>query len=88
MPIITILIGVIGSYFAIKAKIPAGAMVGSLFFIAIFNIFKGETYLPQNTKIITQIATGIFIGSKITLEDIKGLKKTSSCFIGNSYGCI
>lgn len=76
MPIITILIGVIGSYFAIKAKIPAGAMVGSLFFIAIFNIFKGETYLPQNTKIITQIATGIFIGSKITLEDIKGLKKT------------
>lgn len=76
MFIVTILIGVIGSYFAIRVKIPAGAMVGSLFFIAIFNIFKGEAYLPQNIKIITQIATGIFIGSKITLEDIKGLKET------------
>lgn len=72
---ITILIGIIGSRIAIKLKIPAGAMIGSLFFIAIFNIFTGEAYLPPDIKVITQIATGTFIGAKITLADVKGLKE-------------
>lgn len=71
----TILIGIIGSHIALKLKVPAGAMIGALFFVAIFNIFIGGAYLPQNIKIITQIATGTFIGAKITLADIKGLKE-------------
>ena len=52
---ITILIAVIGSYIALKLNFPAGAMIGSLFAVAIFNIITGEAYLPQNIKIITQI---------------------------------
>ena len=71
---ITILVGFIGSYIALKKKIPAGAMTGSLFAVAIFNIITGEAYIPQNIKIITQITTGTFIGAKITSADIKGLK--------------
>ena len=71
---ITILIGFIGSHIALKLKFPAGAMTGSLFAVAIFNIITGDAYIPQNIKIITQISTGTFIGAKITSADIKGLK--------------
>lgn len=71
---ITILVGIIGSHIAVKLKFPAGAMIGSLFAVAIFNIVTGDTYLPQSVKLITQIATGTFIGAKITKEDVKGLK--------------
>ncbi|WP_300393007.1 AbrB family transcriptional regulator [Fusobacterium sp.] len=73
--LITILIGILGASIALKMKIPAGAMIGSLFAVAIFNIFTGNAHLPQSYKIITQISTGTFIGAKIKYEDIKGLKE-------------
>lgn len=72
--LITILVGLIGASIALKLKIPAGAMIGSLFAVALFSIITGNAYLPQSYKIITQISTGTFLGAKIKAEDIKGLK--------------
>lgn len=72
--IITLIVGLIGGIIALKFKVPAGAMIGSLFFIAIFNIITGNAYFPQSFKLLTQISAGTFIGSSITYEDVKSLK--------------
>lgn len=71
---ITLFVGLIGGIIATKCKIPAGAMIGSLFAVAIFNILTNQANLPQSYKIIAQISTGTFIGAKITANDVKGLK--------------
>lgn len=71
---ITLLVGLIGALVAIKCKIPAGAMIGSLFAVAFFNVLTNNADLPNSYKIIAQISTGTFIGAKITANDVKGLK--------------
>ncbi len=58
--IITLLVGLIGAVIALKLKVPAGAMIGSLFAVAIFNILTSNADLPQSYKIIAQISTGTF----------------------------
>lgn len=72
--IITILVGIIGMIIALYFKVPAGAMIGALASVGIYNIFTDAAFLPSNFKILTQIATGIFIGAKISKKDILGLK--------------
>ena len=71
---ITLLVGLIGAIIAIRYKVPAGAMIGSLFAVAIFNVLTNNADLPNSYKIIAQISTGTFIGAKITASDVKGLK--------------
>ncbi|WP_130890577.1 AbrB family transcriptional regulator [Fusobacterium ulcerans] len=72
---ITFFIGLIGAGIALKYKVPAGAMIGSLFAVAIFSIVTGKAYLPQSYKVIAQISTGAFIGARIKYNDIIELKK-------------
>ncbi len=72
--LITLLIGYIFGYLALKAKIPAGAMIGAMFSVAIFNIITGEAHLTSNIKILIQISAGAFIGTGITYKDIAGFK--------------
>lgn len=72
---ITFFVGLIGAGIALKCKVPAGAMIGSLFAVAIFSIVTGKAYLPQSYKVIAQISTGAFIGTRIKYNDIVELKK-------------
>ena len=72
---ITFFVGLIGAGIALKYKVPAGAMIGSLFAVAIFSVVTGKAYLPQSYKIIAQISTGAFIGARIKYNDIIELKK-------------
>ncbi|MFL0269017.1 AbrB family transcriptional regulator [Candidatus Clostridium radicumherbarum] len=73
--IITLIIGLIGGLTALRLKVPAGAMVGAMLSVAIFNVITGSAYLPQDVRIITQIAAGAFIGSGIKYKDVLDLKK-------------
>lgn len=73
--IYTLLVGTIGGYLGIKFKIPAGAMIGSMAFVSIFNIFTSSGYVPANFKIIAQIVIGAMIGLNFTMDSILGLKK-------------
>ena len=73
--ILTIIIAILGGYLADKKKVPAAYMLGALFLVAIFNVLFNRAFFPTYFKFITQIATGIFIGSKFHSEDIKMLKK-------------
>lgn len=72
--ILTLIIGMIGGILALRLKVPAGAMVGSMLSVALYNIITGEAYFPQDLRVITQIATGAFIGSGITKKDVLDLK--------------
>lgn len=72
--IITIAIGFIGGFLGLKLKLPAGMMVGTLIAIAIFNVSTGQAYMPQDVRIITQIAAGAFIGSGVSKKDVIELK--------------
>ena len=73
--ILTLMIGMLGGYLANKKKVPAAFMIGALFAVAIFNIFTDRAFLPTSFKLITQVATGTFIGSKFRSEDVKMIKK-------------
>ena len=82
---ITFFIGLIGAGIALKYKVPAGAMIGSLFAVAVFSIVTGKAYLPQSYKVIAQISTGAFIGARIKYNDIIELKKVFTCCYNGSY---
>ena len=73
--IYTLLVGAIGGYLGMKFKIPAGAMIGSMAFVAVFNIFTSSGYVPANFKIVAQIVIGAMIGLNFTMDSILGLKK-------------
>lgn len=64
-----------GGLAAMRLKIPAGAMVGSMIAVGIFNVVVGKAYFPTSAKIMTQMISGLFIGCKITRNEISGLRK-------------
>lgn len=72
--IITLIIGMAGGLTALKLKVPAGAMVGSMLFVTLYNIITGEAFFPQDLRVVTQIATGAFIGAGVTKKDVIDLK--------------
>lgn len=43
--------------------------------VAAFNVATGAAYFPTSAKIMTQIISGLFIGCKITRNEVAGLKK-------------
>ncbi|TDT52032.1 AbrB family transcriptional regulator [Fonticella tunisiensis] len=72
--IVTVIIGLIGGFTALRLKVPAGAMVGAMLSVALFNVITGNAYLPEDVRIVTQIAAGAFIGAGITYKDILDLR--------------
>ncbi|SHJ53284.1 AbrB family transcriptional regulator [Paramaledivibacter caminithermalis] len=73
--IYTLLIAGAGGYIGIKLRIPAGALIGSMAFVAIYNIYTEQGNIPTNFKLVAQIVVGGMIGLNFTMETISGLKK-------------
>jgi len=71
---ITIIIGTIGGLTAVRLKLPAGAIIGSLISVALFSIFTGKAEFPQSFKLVTQIGTGAYIGAQICNKDVAEIK--------------
>lgn len=72
---ITLFIGFIGWQIAKKIKLPAPAMLGSLFAVIVYNLIFNKAYVPVEMKIFTKSITGMFIGLTIKKEDIPGMKR-------------
>ncbi|MCM0650947.1 AbrB family transcriptional regulator [Clostridium swellfunianum] len=72
--ILTIIVGAVGGLTALKFKVPAGAMVGSMIAVAAFNVITGKAFMPQDVKVITQISAGAFIGAGISKKDVLDLR--------------
>ena len=73
--ILTLFMGVAGGFLGLKLRIPAGAMIGALLFVSLFNLIFGIAYLPVWCKTVLQLCTGILLGVKISKKDVIGLKK-------------
>lgn len=72
--ILTLIVGILGGIIALRLKMPAGAMVGSMIAVTVFSVITGHAYIPQNIKIITQISAGAFIGASIKRKDVLEMK--------------
>lgn len=73
--IYTLLVAGLGGFIGIKLKIPAGALVGAMASVAIYNIYTGQGSIPMNFKLIAQIVVGGMIGLNFTMDTVKGLKE-------------
>lgn len=73
--IYTLIIAAIGGYVGIKLKIPAGAMIGAMVFVAIYNIKTSQGYIPRDFKLVAQVVVGAMLGLNFNMESILALKK-------------
>lgn len=72
--IITLIVGIVGGIIALRFKVPAGAMVGSMMAVTVFSVITGHAFVPQNIKILTQIAAGAFVGTGIKRKDVVDMR--------------
>ncbi|MBQ5343129.1 MAG: AbrB family transcriptional regulator [Oscillospiraceae bacterium] len=73
--LLTIAIGTAGGLIAKKLGVPSGAMVGSMFFVIVFNLIFEKAFFVQDVKTGLQILSGAMIGCRVGREDIDELKK-------------
>lgn len=72
--LLTILIGAAGSWILYKMKLPAGAMVGAIISVGVFQILTGYAYFPKIIKVAVQAIAGAFVGQRIGRSDLKELR--------------
>jgi uncharacterized protein len=73
--IYTLIIAGIGGYIGVKLKVPAGALIGAMIFVAIYNIKTSQGYIPKDFKLIAQIVVGAMLGLNFNMEAILSLRK-------------
>ena len=71
--VLTLLIGCVGGFIALRLKIPAGGLVGAMFSVAIFNVFTGYAVFPWYTRVMTQAIAGAFFAVPLTLAKLKAM---------------
>ena len=72
--ILTACVAILGGCIGLKLRIPAGAMIGSMIAVAVFNVAFEVAWMPAGLKFYTQVATGAYLGAKITRGDLKTLR--------------
>ena len=70
---ITMSSAAIGGILASLAGVPAGPMVGALFFTAISNVVFNRGYFPRKIRPVIQILAGAYIGSKMNADTLTAL---------------
>ncbi|MBP0969579.1 MAG: AbrB family transcriptional regulator [Oscillospiraceae bacterium] len=73
--LLTAAIGAAGGLIAKKLGVPSGAMVGSMFFVIIFNLITEKAFFIQDVKTGLQMLSGAMIGCRVGREDVESLKK-------------
>lgn len=90
--IYTLLIAGIGGYLGIKLKVPAGAFVGAMIAVAIFNMYTGKGQMPMQFKLVAQIVVGGMIGLNFKMDTLSELKSLLMpaliILIGLTFYCI
>ena len=71
---ITLAVACLGAVIAIKLKVPAGAMVGSMAAVIAFNLLTDKGFFYKDLKVVMQMISGAMIGGKLGREDVKELK--------------
>ena len=72
---LTLAVGACGGLLLGKRRVPGGYLVGSMILVATLSITTGLASMPSSLKLLTQIISGIFIGSKISRKDLPVLAR-------------
>ena len=75
--LLTLAVGALGAIIALKLKIPAGAMIGSMVAVAIFSVFTGMAFFPNTVKSAIQTVTGAFLGMSVYRKDLKEIRSVA-----------
>lgn len=73
--LLTLAVAAVGGLIAVKLKVPAGAMVGSMAAVIIFNVVTEKGFFYTDLRTVLQLISGAFIGCKVGKEDIFALRK-------------
>ena len=73
--LLTALVAIAGGYGAMRLRIPAGALLGAMIAVTAFNLLFEKAAMPADMKLISQIATGAYIGARISKKEVAGLKQ-------------
>lgn len=82
---ITLLVGAIGGFILLRFRVPGALIIGSILFVAIFNIFFDSAYILSEGRLVAQVIAGAFIGSGISKSDLfhmRSLGKPAFIIIG------
>lgn len=71
---VTIAVAMVGGYTALRLRVPAGALIGSMLVVAVLNVALGTAFMPTGWKFYTQVSTGAYLGAKISRADLRDLK--------------
>ena len=73
--LLTVCAAFLGGYLGLRYRVPAGALVGAMAATMLLNVSFGMAYMPPGLKFYTQIATGAYVGAKISRSDARNLRK-------------
>ena len=63
--LITVAIGAVGGIIFMNLGVPAGAMIGSMLFVAVFSATTDKAYYPSKIRMYTQVISGTYIGMRM-----------------------
>ncbi len=67
--------GALGGLFLRKCRLPAGALVGAMLAVMLFNSFTTALpSYPHNLRLLVQIISGLVIGTRFSRSDVQSLK--------------
>lgn len=72
--LLTACAAILGGCIGLRLRLPAGALIGAMLSTAALNLAFQAAYMPAEVKFFTQVATGVYIGAKISRSNLSDLK--------------
>lgn len=72
---ITLALALLGALVFTKLGVPVGGMIGAALFVAAYNLLFDAAFVYSDMTYLLQVCSGVLVGSKITMETLKALRK-------------
>ena len=72
--ILTLLVASLGAFVFVKLKIPAGAFLGAMLFVIIYNLLTDAAFIPREGILFIRIFAGALLGSRMNKSDVIQMK--------------
>ncbi|MGE5550899.1 MAG: AbrB family transcriptional regulator [Bacteroidota bacterium] len=74
-PVYTLAVAAVGGLIGVKLKLPAGALIGAMLAVGVYNLLSNQADMPSELRVGIQIAAGAMIGARVTRDTLMGLKE-------------
>ena len=86
--LLVLAVAIIGAIVGIKLKLPAAAMLGSMIAVAIFTVFTNIQATPKWIKVAAQMVSGGYIGTTMSKESLRQMKKAAPVAAALLFGML